>query len=86
MCGRNSLLTAQPELESPFDPEVDSGVEYGPRFNIAPGHPRRSVAGIIKLLPFIFYSRVYCRYYLPDIWLERRELLPYLVVTLTQRD
>lgn len=37
MCGRNSLFTAQPELESRFESEVDSGIEYRPRFNIAPG-------------------------------------------------
>lgn len=36
MCGRTSLYIAQPDLESRFDADLASGVEYRPRYNIAP--------------------------------------------------
>ena len=37
MCGRNSLFPPAVELETRFDASLATGVEYSPRFNIAPG-------------------------------------------------
>lgn len=37
MCGRTSMFIQQPEMETRFDAEVADGVEYRPRYNIAPG-------------------------------------------------
>ena len=37
MCGRNSLFPPAVELETRFDSSLATGVEYSPRFNIAPG-------------------------------------------------
>lgn len=37
MCGRNSLFPPAVELERRFDASLATGVEYSPRFNIAPG-------------------------------------------------
>lgn len=37
MCGRTSMFVSQSDLEKRFDADVASGVEYQPRFNIAPG-------------------------------------------------
>ena len=37
MCGRTSLFVSQSDLEQRFDADVASGVDYRPRFNIAPG-------------------------------------------------
>lgn len=37
MCGRNSLFPPASELETRFDATIADGIEYVPRYNIAPG-------------------------------------------------